>query len=60
MRVFLSDVSEPAELLDLEELDGVRGVAALRFDVCSVANGKNSEFLPEAYKPFFMPEEESV
>lgn len=60
VRVFLSDVSEPAELLDLEELEGVRGVAALSFDVYSVANGKDSEFLPDAYKPFFLPEEESV
>ena len=60
VRVFLSDLSEPADLLDLEELEGVRGVAALSFDVCSVANGKDSEFLPKAYKPFFMPEAESV
>lgn len=63
VRVFLSDLAEPAGLLDLEELDaasggGVRGVAALGFDVVSVANGGESEFLPEVYRPFFKPEEE--
>lgn len=59
VRVFLSDVSEPADLLDLEELGkgGVRGVAALDFDVVSVANGGESEFLPEVYRPFFKPGE---
>ncbi|CAM9607986.1 unnamed protein product [Ectocarpus fasciculatus] len=59
VRVFLSDVSEPADLLDLEELGsgGVRGVAALGFDVVSVANGGESEFLPEVYRPFFKSEE---
>lgn len=58
VRVFLSDLSEPADLLDLEETGGVRGVAALGFDVFSVANGGESEFLPEVYRPFFKPEEE--
>lgn len=62
VRVFLSDLAEPADLLDLEELDatrggGVRGVAALGFDVVSVANGGESEFLPEVYRPFFKAEE---
>lgn len=60
VRVFLTDLAERAGLLDLEELDasGVRGVAALGFDVVSVANGGESEFLPEVYRPFFKPEEE--
>ncbi|CAM9994943.1 unnamed protein product [Pylaiella littoralis] len=57
VRVFLTDLPEPADLLDLEELGasggGVRGVAALGFDVVSVANGGKSEFLPEVYRPFF-------
>ncbi|CAN0133881.1 unnamed protein product [Ectocarpus sp. 6 AP-2014] len=59
VRVFLSDVSEPADLLDLEEMGkgGIRGVAALGFDVVSVANGGESEFLPEVYRPFFKPGE---
>lgn len=58
VRVFLSDLSDPADLLDLEEMGGVRGVATLGFDVLSVANGGESEFLPEVYRPFFNPEEE--
>eukprot|EP00752_Nemacystus_decipiens_P007320 g6549.t3 len=45
VRVFLSDLSEPADLLDLEETGGVRGVAALGFDVFSVANGGETQRL---------------
>lgn len=60
VRVFLSDLSEPTDLLDMEEMGGVRGVAALGFDVFSVASGGESEFLPEVYRPLFMPEEESA
>lgn len=62
VRVFLTDLAEPAGLLDLEEIDassgGVRGVAALGFDVVSVANGGESEFLPEVYRPFFKTADE--
>ena len=53
MRLFLSDLPEPADLL---ELPTTQGVAALSFDVVSVANGGESEFLPEVYKPLFVPE----
>lgn len=53
VRLFLSDLPEPADLL---ELPTAQGVAALSFDVISVANGGESEFLPEVYKPLFVPE----
>lgn len=61
VRVFLTDLSEPADLLDLEELEagGSEGVATLGFDVVSVANGGESEFLPDVYRPFFKLEEET-
>lgn len=48
--MFLSDLPEPARLL---EVDDVRGVAELSFDVVAVASGGESEFLPEVYRGLF-------
>lgn len=50
--MFLSDVPEPARLLELPD---VRGVSELSFDVVSVASGGESEFLPDVYKELFEP-----
>lgn len=53
VRVFLSDLAEPATLLELPD---VTGVAELSFDVVAVASGRDSEFLPEVYKGLFAPD----
>lgn len=52
VRMFLSDLPEPADLLELPD---VRGVSELGFDVVSVANGGESEFLPEVYRALYVP-----
>lgn len=51
--MFLSDVSEPVQLLEIPD---VRGVAELNFEVVSVASGAESDFLPDVYRAFFVPE----
>ena len=53
VQMFLSDLPEPADLLELPE---VTGVSELGFDVVAVASGAESEFLPEIYRAFFSAE----
>lgn len=51
VRVFLTEYPEPIKLVDLAGIDA--GAGLLSFTAKAVASGKDSEYLPEAYRPLF-------
>lgn len=57
MRVFLSGVSDPSQLLEAGEANGV---AELGFEVVSVASAGGSDFLPDVYRDLYMPRSNGV